>query len=491
MSLRRGTAFNLAGQVIPALAALVSIPVIQHRLGDEQLGILMLAWAAVGYLSIFDLGFRRALTGVVASQPQAAPDIFGLRLIWATAWTLAALGALAGAALLGAGPWLAPIIATAGRSSIDHAWMALAAAAVSMPFVAIASAMRGVMEGRQRFGLLNAVRTPVAAAGYLAPMISVLVSPSLTIAIVVLAATRIAGTLALGMATLRVYPTLGRVQKWTVSSFSDLVSTGGWMTVANVTASLMLYLDRFVVGLLAPLTAVAFYTTPQEVVSKLLIISAATSTAAFPAMAAQRGSDQAAIGRIYERTTTATLLALFLPALALAVLAPDWLSLWMGPTFAANAAGVVRWVAVGTVLAGVAATPLALLQAGGRSRLTAAFQLGLLPVYGLLAWFLTRRFGIEGAAAAWTLRMAIDAILLFSAARWLAPGALRLTPLVIAALILGILPFATATVAPALRLVLLGAATAITVIAADRWLGFEVRQLATLARPVSGRDHSR
>jgi O-antigen/teichoic acid export membrane protein len=39
-----------------------------------------------------------------------------------------------------------------------------------------------------------------------------------------------------------------------------------------------------------------------------------------------------------------------------------------------------------------------------------------LPVYIIVAWILINNFGIIGAAGAWTLRVAIDALLLFWAA---------------------------------------------------------------------------
>ena len=487
-SLRQGTAHNLTGQILPAIAAIIAIPVIQRRLGDSQLGILLLAWSIVGYLGIFDLGFRRALTHVVATD-RATGATRAPRLVWTTCWLLIALGVVAACALLAVGPRLVPQITTPGYTSFMGAWMAVIAVAISLPFVAVSSGLRGAIEGHQRFDLLNAVRTPTAVVSYLAPMVSALVSTSVAPAIVLLAATRIFGTFGLAAVTTRIQPELRRVVFWTASATRDLASASGWMTIANVAASAMLYLDRFVVGALAPMAAVAYYTTPQEMLTKLLIISAATSSAAFPAMSrlwAARSSD---LARVYERTNTATMLALFVPALALGVLAPDWLTLWIGSSFAAHAITVVWWASVGTFLAGMAATPLALLQATDRSGLTAAFQLVLLPVFGGLAWVLTLRYGIEGAAAAWTIRMALENVLLLAAARRVLPGAVHPGPLLLATALLGTMPFLAGEYAgtPA-RILLIGALTAITAIVADRLLGFEVRSFLRTGRPPAQQD---
>ena len=50
-----------------------------------------------------------------------------------------------------------------------------------------------------------------------------------------------------------------------------------------------------------------------------------------------------------------------------------------------------------------------------RPDLTAKFHLFELPIYAGLVWFLIGRMGIAGAALAWTLRVTLDAVLLFGA----------------------------------------------------------------------------
>jgi O-antigen/teichoic acid export membrane protein len=487
-SLRQGTAHNLTGQILPAIAALIAIPIIQHRLGDAQLGVLLLAWSIVGYLGIFDLGFRRALTHVVATD-HATGSNRAPRLVWTTCWLLIGLGIVCAVLLIAAGSWLVPQITASGLTRFIGAWAAVIAVAVSLPFVAVSSGLRGAIEGHQRFDLLNAVRTPTAVVSYLGPMIAALMSPSVAPAIVVLAATRVAGTFGLAVVATRIQPALKHVTGWTLSATRDLAVASGWMTVANVAGSAMLYLDRFVVGALAPLAAVAYYTTPQEMIGKLLIISAATSSAAFPAMSRLWASRSEGLERVYERTHTATLLALFVPALALGVLAPDWMSIWIGPSFASHAVTVVWWVSVGTFLAGMAATPLALLQATDRSGLTAAFQLVLLPIFAAMAWMLTLRYGIEGAAAAWTIRMALENVLLLWAARRVLPHAVHPGPLVLATALLSTMPFLAGEYAgTAARILIVGAMAALTAVVADRWLGFEVRSLVRFGRPPAEQD---
>jgi O-antigen/teichoic acid export membrane protein len=65
--------------------------------------------------------------------------------------------------------------------------------------------------------------------------------------------------------------------------------------------------------------------------------------------------------------------------------------------------------------------PFSLIQGLGRPDLTAKFHLLELPIYVGMAWFLVGKFGIQGAALAWCLRVTLDAILIFWASQKLIP----------------------------------------------------------------------
>jgi O-antigen/teichoic acid export membrane protein len=79
---------------------------------------------------------------------------------------------------------------------------------------------------------------------------------------------------------------------------------------------------------------------------------------------------------------------------------------------------VLRWLAVGVFINCFARLPFAALQAAGRPDLTAKLHLGELPVYLLALWSLTTAYGIVGTAAAWTLRIVADTLLLYLMGFW-------------------------------------------------------------------------
>jgi O-antigen/teichoic acid export membrane protein len=108
---------------------------------------------------------------------------------------------------------------------------------------------------------------------------------------------------------------------------------------------------------------------------------------------------------------------LFPIMLCTVALAQDGLKLWLGAEFAEHSFRVLQWLGVGVFLNSLALVPFTLLQGVGRPDLTARLHLIELPLYLGLLWWLIGTRGIEGAAVAWTVRVAADALFLFGLAR--------------------------------------------------------------------------
>jgi len=181
-------------------------------------------------------------------------------------------------------------------------------------------------------------------------------------------------------------------------------------------------MDRFFIGSMLAISAVAYYTAPYEIVTRLWIIPAALTGVLFPAMAAAPAGD---LSRLYRKGIQA-LLALVLPiALSLALFARQGLGLWLGEDFAERSTLVAQILCLGTAVNCLAYMPFTLLQARGRADLTAKAHALEFPLYLLVLVPAIYYYGIEGAAFAWALRCAADAAALFFLARPLLRSAER------------------------------------------------------------------
>lgn len=414
--LARNSILNLLGQGAPLIAAIFAIPILIAGLGTDRFGVLTLVWVVIGYFSLFDLGLGRALTQQVAEKLGHGREEDVPPLVWTGLALMALLGAVGALALLGLSPWL---VRTVLKIPVDLQQDTIAAfyvMAASIPFVITATGLRGVLEARQQFGLVNLNRAALGVFMFAGPLLVLPFSHDLAPLVAILVGGRIASWLGYLVSCLRAMPSLGRATGLDRGAIPALLNFGAWMTVSNVIGPLMVYLDRFLIGALVSVGAVAYYATPYEVVTKLWIVPGAVASVLFPAIAASIRHNRARAAQLYKWGVKYVFIAVYLPALILVALAQEGLEFWLGREFAWHGAAVMQWLALGVLVNSLAQLPFALIQGAGRPDLTAKFHLIELPFYLAGGWWLIQQYGIEGAAVAWVIRAAVDAAALFYAA---------------------------------------------------------------------------
>jgi len=323
-------------------------------------------------------------------------------------------------------PWLVGrglnVSAALQRETLQSSWLL----ALSIPFVITTAGLRGLLEAHQRFGLVNWLRVPMGVLTFSGPLLVLPFSRSLVPVVATLVVGRIAAWAAHLLLCMRVLPEFGRSIVWERSAVSPLLRFGGWMTVSNVVGPLMVTLDRFLIGALVSMTAVTYYATPYELVTKFLVLPGALAGVMFPAFSASFTQDRERTALLYNRSVKSLFLTLFPTVLCTVALAKDGLTLWLGPEFAQHSYRVLQVLAVGVFINSAAYAPTALLHGVGRPDLTATLHIIELPLYLVSLWWLIGTRGIEGAAFAWSARIAVDALFLFALAKRLLPGKRRI-----------------------------------------------------------------
>ena len=417
--LARNMALNLVGQVIPLLVGVAATPYTIRRLGPDRFGILSLAWIIVGYFALFDLGIGPATTKFVADllgrgEPERLPAV-----VWTALATQSGMGLGAGALLAAASPMLAHhLLKIPPGLHTDALWVFLTLA-VSLPISFATGSLRGVLAASQRFELLNAIGIPSSALYYVIPVVALALGFGLPAIVLFLVASRLAGLAAHAFFCLRLYPTLGHGFIFARPLVRPLLGYGGWVTVSGAVNPILIYFDRFLIGVLISIAALGFYTPPCMISTKLTIIPASLGATLFPAFSTSAGrGDRLWISNALVHSLKYLLLIVGPPALVLAFFARPILTLWVGTRFAAEGTTVLQILAVGILVNSLAYVPYSLLQGVGRPDLTAKLYLLEIPLHVGLAWLLVTRLGLPGAALAWTLRVGVDFLLLTVGACW-------------------------------------------------------------------------
>lgn len=413
---------NILGTGAPLLVALVAIPMLIDGLGKERFGVLLLAWMVVGYFSLFDLGLGRALTKLVAEKLGRGIDGETATLIW-TAMTLMAVLGVVGAVIVAIlSPWLVGSVLKIPLDLQQETLTAFYILAASIPIVISTTGLRGILEAHQRFGLVNVVRVPLGIFTFLGPVAVLPFTNSLVPVVAVLVIARLLSLCAYAVLCFKVEPTLRLSVCIHRSMVKPLLYFGGWMTVSNIVGPLMIYMDRFLIGAMVSMAAVAYYATPYEVVTRLLIVPAALMGVLFPAFATVLVQDEVHAARLFERAVNYIFLSLFPVVMIIVTFAREGLALWLGDEFTGDSSLVLQFLAVGVLINSLAHVPLGLVQGAGRPDLTARLHLIEMPFYLLLLWWLLGAYGIVGAAIAWMVRVAVDSLLLFVIAGRLSPS---------------------------------------------------------------------
>ena len=428
MSVSRHTTYNFLGALLPLGIALVTIPLYLRVVGAERYGLLSICWLLLGYFGLFDFGISRAVSQKIASLREDS-DESRSETFWTGLGLTLVLAALAV-------PLTFPLAALA-LSFIDvpdgqlHGEVARAVPwlAAVLPVALLGALLNGVLAGRQRFGTLNLIEgagnvlfsiVPLALAWAFGPELWLLLAGSL--------GARLVPVTLLAAACARAVP-VGR-PRFRREMVRQLAGYGGWVSVTSVIGPLLALWDRFAIGAVLGPKAVAIYVIPFSLAYRLVMVPAALTSALFPrfAMASKEELERLSLAALTAVSVVMT------PVILVSILcAGPFFNIWLGREIGPPAAEVAYILLPAIWANSLALVAMSILQGQGKPKFVAfAHLMEILPYAGLLYAGLTL-FGLKGAAAASSLRMVADALLLIRLAR--APLA-RLLPLLLPAALL-------------------------------------------------------
>lgn len=413
MSFLRFFIFNLLGNVLPILVAVVAFPTIAHFAGLDRMGVLTVVWSFLGYFGFLDFGLSRVVTrrvALAAARGKLDAELVQLRgfALW---YGLPALVVITLALYLlkfAFARWF-PVGALGQEFSDGWLWLA-----ICVPITLVTNWLRGALEGVERFARVNLLRTVFGAWNYAGPAVTVLYAPRLDAMIASLVIGRFLAMLGHFLACVQsergiVLGPAPRVK----GAGAAFIEEGGWITISNLIGPLMVYSDRLVLAAMLSPAIVAVYATTQEVVFRVSVIPAALAGALFPRFSGVGDVDpDSAPVPLYQRSIR-LIAAIMLPLCVFAAVASyDALSIWLGKDFSIQGYRVVGILAIGIFINSIAYFPFAWLQGSGRSQTIASLHLLQLPVYAVALYLAAKYAGVEGAAWVWSGRLTVDCIML-------------------------------------------------------------------------------
>ena len=400
----RNSLVSVAGSAVPLLVTVATLPFLLGAIGPERYGVLALCWLFMFYFGQADFGIGRATTYWVAKLH--SEDAHAARSMMTSA-VLAGAGAGLAMGTLG---WL---VATAFFTLSFDIPPAMRAELDSLPILigagifatSLQQAIQGSLAGRERF-------VSIAFAQMLAnaslPLLALLTALLIDVQMMALMlATLVGRVLGLAAAAFDLWRSQLReeIAPPQRAQVRSLLQFGIWIMLATITAPLLITLDRLVIGSSLGAAAVAAYTIPYQLVSRLQLLPQSLMNVIFPRMAIAEGDKAKEMAYFYVIAISAC----FLPiVIGLMLLMQPILELWLGNNLDPASVPVGMILLCGFLFTATSQTIVFYLQARDDGRYVGVVQIAEIVPYLALLLAAAEAFGLVGIAVVFTARRLIE-----------------------------------------------------------------------------------
>jgi len=403
--------YQFGSQSLLLVLTFVFSPYVVHRLGVDLYGLLILAGLTTNYFAIVELGLGQATVKFLADAYTHRDWNRLRRILWTSVLTYLALSAVAALGLVVLTPWLTHVLRVPQASTVlteQVLYLCAAGLAVSMMGSIFASVPRAL----ERFDIVTFLSVPAGVGQltvnllllYFGFSIRGLIVGGVVIQSLVLVAY-------IGIARHLLYP-LGR-PAFDPPALRQLLGFGGLVSVSQVVLPILAHVEKFIIGSVLTLSAVAFYSVPYNLVWALTYIPSSISGVLFPAfsrLTVEGNADRRS--QLLVRGTKYVFTAILPVAVVLAIFSRKFLAAWMGPEFAMRSTAVLQVLTFAVVVHSVSDPAYQALQAMGRPGIPAAFNVLEACLHVPLCFFLIGRYGVLGGAIAWAVRGSLNTLLL-------------------------------------------------------------------------------
>lgn len=405
--LTKHSLWSLAGGAVPALAALISIPLMISILGFNLFAITSLVISITIFFYVYDLGMSRTMTFLISKTDSGDPDddLIGSALLSAFL-----LGFLVSVVVYFSTPYFAKYWMSIDRKLLDEAILAFQISALGILPGVISNTFRGILEGKSKFKEANICKMFSGASIFIAPVIVIaLESKSLVYISAAIVITRYLSLILYTIYTIQ--PSSIFLIKVRHKYLRSIWSYGVWAALSGLISTTFVYGDRFLVaGYLNP-RDLSVYIASQDILIRYLLIPWSMAIVLMPTFSVNNIA-KIKVFELYHRQQRRITLISFIILLLVLFLAWCLVRFVNHPAIPENVGYVATIQIIGIFFCAMSQLPLVYLYGKGKPRLITNIYLAELLIYVLIAPIVFKYFGIIGACVVWSGRLVIEYFLL-------------------------------------------------------------------------------
>jgi O-antigen/teichoic acid export membrane protein len=390
--------------VIPALIAVIAVPITVHGLGDDRYGVMALVGAVTGYLALLDLGLgdgiiRFLATFVAQQRGRAIRECLRLMLGWFA--TVGVVGAIAVWVLT---PWLVGSLLKVPKSLVGESIVAFRIGGFTFAFGMVANVLRLVPEAFLQYRLysrLSVILGAISAAG-----------PALGYGLIAVMwfglGLSAVGCLAWGVFTMWLVHRVPDTGPGFGQQLREFVGFASTTFVNRLWSVIQAQTSKLIVGIAGGTAQVAYFYIPTVLSSKVTSLLYRMSTVLLPT-----GSQMEAAGErtlllgLYEKSSRLFFVLNASVTGAVVVFSGPLLGYWVGPKYANQGAVALQLLTLAAGLNAASMTASQVNLALGRPKVNLSFSLLNSAINLLTVYSLTKAYGITGTALSGFLAAAV------------------------------------------------------------------------------------
>ena len=398
MSFARNSLYNFLGGLIPAIASLLTVPVIVHRLGEVEYGVFALVTSVVGYFAVLDINVTAGSVKYLAEYQARKETKKVAQVLLFGGFIYLVIGLLGGLGIFFFAESLATVVFRVPPQLQQTAITTLQVAGFAFLFGQVQTYLQSVPQALQRYDLsgkfeglfgsavsISTVVVVLAGGGLVEIMYARLVMSIVNCGLLI----RLIRVILPGIGFVAPDPTISR----TLLSFSAFSYLSRLATITYLNS------DKLLIAALTDMRALALYTVPFLLANRVFGMAYRLGQVIFPmtsALAAQGRTEQ--LKATYLSTARYIVYLNACLCIVLCAFSRELLHYWAGPVFGPQAALVLVIVATAVFVDSLTNLPSLVNDGLGKPQNTGVFAVVRAAIGLGAAYFAISAYGIIGAA---------------------------------------------------------------------------------------------
>ncbi len=398
MRLVRSSIWNLVGGVIPAVAAIITVPLIVGRLGEVHYGLLTLITSIVGYFALLDVNATQGSVKYLAEYKSRQDTSRMGQVFCLGAGLYLVIGAVGGAAIALFAQPLASRVFNVPPELQGLAVHALKWGGLAFFFAQIQVYFLSVPQSVNRFDVSARSEVVFGSLTSVSTVLIVLLGGGIVEIMAARAALAAANVAWLSVTTVRLLPELRAV--WPGRDVvRGLMSFSLFSYLSRIASVTYASADKLLIGAYVDLRSLAFYAVPFLLVNRLYALTYRLGSVMLPEASRLNATGQQEELRYKYLTAARYLLYINVTiAVLLFTLGRELLWYWAGPAFGSEAAVILVLLVTGALVSTVSNLPSHVNDGLGRPAITGVFSVLRASLGLFCAWVAVQSHGILGVA---------------------------------------------------------------------------------------------